>query len=227
MKAILGDEINELIQNNDLQAIENIQVNDESIIDIEKLPLLKTPKGVFTDSKKQLSVSQCGERFWGVHVTKYPNFRLLMQCFRTRKSLLFNYEHQGLISAVMVAEDLGLAMTVGHDDKTVLHCLDSGSTIKVFGIDVSCLFRLGSVVAVADFEKEVRFFDLIKQKMLDLPLVEIDFDVLCMQICTRKSPKNNKDCQSSLFLGGINSTQIIEIILPKAITQKSIILINS
>jgi hypothetical protein len=225
MKAILGNEINELINKNDFQAIGKIKADDESIIEIDQLPLLKTPKGVLTDSIKDLSGSLSGERIWAMHITKYPKCRLLMQCFRTKKSLVFNYEHQNLTYAVIIAEDLGLGMTGGDDGKTVLHCLLSGKTIKILDIGVSCFFRLGSVVAVADFEKEVKFFDLIKQKMLDIVPVKTVYDILCIQSCIRKSLKNNPHPQLSLFLGGF-SKKIIEIILPEEITKKSITHIN-
>jgi hypothetical protein len=224
MKAILGDEINELIERKDLQAIENIKTDDESVIDIDQLPLLKTPKGVYTDLIRNLSVSRCGERIWGVHYTEYPKWRLLMQCFRTRKIMVFNYEHQNGAMSVIVAENLGLAMTSGRDRKTVLHCLISGKTIKVVDIGVSCFYRLGSVVALGDSDKKkVRFFDLVKKKMLDVVPVETGFFILCMQMSIRNSLRNNQHPQSSLFLGGYKSSKIVKIILSKEIIQKSIL----
>jgi WD40 repeat protein len=227
MKAILGDEINELIENKDFKTIEKIQADDKDIIDIETLPLMKTPKGVYTDSISQLSVSRCGERVWASYTPQPFKWKLLMQCFRTKKSLLYNFEHRDTVSAVIVSEDLGLAMTGGDDDIAVLYCLESGKTIKVFGTEVSCLLRVGSIVAVTDHDKEVRFFDLIKRKMLGVVPVEIGFDVLCMQLCIRKSFKNNQDSQLLLFLGGLESTEITEIILPEEIIKKSISHINS
>jgi hypothetical protein len=122
----------------------------------------------------------------------------------------------------MIAEDVGLAMTSGIDGKTVLYCLESGKTIKVLEIRATCLFGLGSVVAVADcLQTEVRFFDLIKQKMLDIPPIETGFVVLCVQMCIKNSLRNNPHPQSSLFVGGMESTEIMEIILPETITQKS------
>jgi hypothetical protein len=223
MKVILGEEINELIEKKDFQGIENIQVDDGDIVDIDQLPLVKTPKGINLELIKNLFVSHCGERVWGSHITEHPKCKLLMQCFRTKKSLLFNYEHQKITSAMMIAEDLGLAMTGIYSGITVLHCLISGKTIKVLDIRITCFYRLGSVVVVTDFEEQISLFDLVKQQILDIAPAEIGLDITCMQRCIRQSPKNNQESQLILFLGEIDSTEITEIILPEAIAKKSII----
>jgi hypothetical protein len=173
------------------------------------------------DFISQLSVSPCGKCIWGVHITEYPKSRLLMQCFQTRKSLLYNYEHQDIVLAVMIAEDLGLAMTGGRDNKAVLHCLQSGKTIKVLDFGVECLFRLGSVVALAVYDKEqIRFFDLVEQKMLNISPIETGLIIFFMQMRIGKFLKNNSNPQLSLLVEGTNSI-LMEIILPELITQKS------
>jgi hypothetical protein len=122
---------------------------------------------------------------------------------------------------MMVAEDLGLAMT-GGDCETVLHCLESGKTKEVLGFGVTCLLRFGSVVALTTIDKTVRFFDLIDEKMLDITPVNTGFFIYCMQLCVRRSLDMDQYSQLVLFLGGLKSTKIMEIRLPKALSCRSI-----
>jgi hypothetical protein len=222
MKQILGEDINQMIKEKDFQSIKAIKGNEKNMTNINDLQVKSTTKGIFMEYLKILAVSHDGSKTWGIHVTEFPKCRLLMQDFKTKESLAYNYEHDQLALAVMVAEDLNLAMTGGNDEKTVLHCLESGKTLKVLKLGIGgigCFFQLGSVVAVSGYN-ELVFFDLITQKKMEIHSLKVECSVSCMQISLKKSLKV-KYPQPILFVGGDESSKLTKIILPKEITEKS------
>jgi WD40 repeat protein len=223
MDVILGDEINELLKKKDFQSIQDIHAGDESIFQIEELPALVTPKGVYIESVKFFKVSHDGNRIWGLYLLKNLKCVLMMQCMRTRKSLIFNYVHQKPVLSVIVSEDLGLAMTGGADNKAVLNCLETGRTIKVikFGIpSIHCLLRLGSVVAVGG-KRTVLFFDLIEQEIMEIESIKTECIIDNMKLVIKKTSKHQNDIKWVLLVGGCNSNKLKGINLPKSITNKS------
>jgi hypothetical protein len=125
--------------------------------------------------------------------------------------------------AVLVAEDLGLAMTGGLDSKTVLHCLETGKTLKVLELGIGgirCLYRLGSVTGVSGYETII-FFDMINQNKMDILPVNVECDVICMQMGIKKSLHKNHPHQTILFVGGSESIELTKIALPEEITKRS------
>jgi hypothetical protein len=151
-----------------------------------------------------------------------------MQCFKSSETLFYDYENPNNIYAVMVAEDLKLAMTAGVGSKTVLHCLELGRTLRVFEMgtrSIRCLYKLGGVVAVGG-KQEVSFFDLIEQRVMNQCPIKTECVITCMKMGVRKSPKTINKENIILFVGGVDSTQLANIILPKAITDKPICLYN-
>jgi hypothetical protein len=231
MKQILGEEIDKLIKEKYFQSIKDLKADEENMMDIQDLKVESTTKGLDMSYLRRLAVSDDGSKAWGIHITESPKCRLLMQDFKTKKSLVYGYEHQDITLAVMVAEDLNLAMTGGNDEKTVLHCLRSGKTLKVvqdFGA-IGCIFRLGSVVALNnenddnenyDNHDEIVFFDLITQKQMEILPVKVECDVSCMQIGIKKLPQQNHP-QAMLFVGGHDSSKLTQINLPKEMTERS------
>jgi hypothetical protein len=223
MEDILGDEIGELLQQKNFQAIKEIQAKDESILEINKLPFYETPKGFFLNLIRSLQVSDDGKRLWGLQLVKYKRFVLLMQCLRTKKSRLFNYCHQNLTLSVMVAEDQGIVMTGGADSKVVLHCLNTGKTIKVLELEIKiilCLLKLGNVVVIAG-EETLLFFDLIKQEIMEIPPIKIEFTISYLHLGMKRYSENHQQKEWSLIVGGIDSTKLISVSLPELINEKS------
>jgi hypothetical protein len=225
MAEILGEEIEELIKEGDIQAIKRIKADEHSIQSIQDLQVKSTNKGVSTDFLGSLAVSDDGSKAWGIHITEIMpgKCRLLMQNFETGKSLIYNYEHQNLTCALMVAKDLNLAITGGHDEKTVLHCLQTGKTLKVLTLGIqkiACFYRVESVIAVGG-DQQVIFLDLNSEETMNMLSVEVDCLIFCMQLIIKKSSKEKQCPQHILFAGGSNSNKLTKIILPKQISSKS------
>jgi hypothetical protein len=229
VKEVLGEEIGKLIKEGNMQAIKRIKADETSIKNIQDLQVKSTRKGVCMIFLRQLAVSEDGSKAWGIHITEHDSesnsqkSRLLMQNFETGKSLVFNYEYQNLGCALMVAETLNLAITGGCDQKPVLHCLQTGKTLKVLDLGVGgicCFFRFGSVVAV-NADEEVIFLDLTTQKIKDISQIKIEPNVICMQSSIRNSLEDKDSPQPILFLGGLKSTKLTRIIVPKIIISKS------
>jgi hypothetical protein len=182
-----------------------------------------TPKGVFANFTTSLVISHDGDRIWSVRLLKKNKFRLLMQCFKTRKSLFFNFEHKKQVLSVMVAEDLGMVLSGGLDHKVVLHCLYTGKTIRVLKLGIRtiyCFLRLGNVVAIGG-KHTVVFYDLPKQKVMEIPAIKTECIISCMQLGIEKSSKKLQKNKCILLVGGPESTKLKHIILPKSIRKKS------
>jgi hypothetical protein len=225
MEEILGEEIGKLIKKGDIQSIKEIKADEQSMKNIQDLQVKSTRKGIFMESIIELEVSDDGSRVWGIHITDYNSckYQLLMEEFESGKSLLYNYEHQEMTDALIVAEDLNLVITGGEDKKIILHCLETGKTLKVLDLGVGripCFYRLGSVVAVAK-DKEINFFDLVGKKKMDMLPVKVKCIVTCMQLSIIKSPEEKNSYQHILFVGGFNSTNLTKTILPQEISEKS------
>jgi hypothetical protein len=225
MEQVLGGEIEVLLKEGDIQAIKGIKADEQSMRSIQDLQVKSTNKGVRIDLLRLLAVSDDGSKAWGVHITEHElrKCRLLRQDFERGKSLLYNYEHQTLALALMVVESFDLVITGGYDEKIVLHCLQSGKTLKVLDLGIGvihCLYGRGSVVAVGG-EKQVVFLDLVSQKRMDILPVEVECDITCMQLNIKKSSQENDSSQFILFVGGWCSTKLTEITLPEEIASKS------
>jgi hypothetical protein len=223
MKEILGEQINEVLKQEDLEVIKEIKADQKIMKNIKDLNVKSTTKGVHMDFLRRFAVSDDGSRAWGIHITEFPKCRLLMQDFETGDSLAYDYEHQKLALAFMVAEDLNLAISGGNDYKTVLHCLQSGKTLQVLKLGIGsipCFYRLGSLVAVGG-HKQVSFFDLITRKQMEMLPVQVECEVRCMEMNIKESSEENHLPQSILFVGGSKSSKLTEIILPKEIVSKS------
>jgi hypothetical protein len=222
MKQILGEDINEMIKEKDFHSIKGIEADEKNMKNIQDLEFKSTRKGVFICYLKRLAVSRDGSKAWGIHMTESPKCRLLMEDFENGDPLVYNYEHQKLALAVMVAEDLNLAMTGGNDNKTVLHCLHTGKTLKVLNLGIGgigCFYNLENVVAVGGY-KQVVFFDPITLEKMEIPFVKVECDVKCIQIGIKKSPRENRS-QPILFVGGNLSSKLTKILLPKDTIKKS------
>jgi hypothetical protein len=182
-----------------------------------------SPRGILINLKRSLKLSDDGERLWGLHLFEKKKCLVLMQCLKSQKSFLFNYEHQNLAFSVMVAEDLGLAMSGGTDTKVVLHCLNTGKTIKVLELGIKAIFcfqRLGSVVAISG-EQMVVFFDLIKREIMTTSPIKIKGIIICMQLRMKQYSENLNKEEWSLILGGSDAKQLISLSLPELINEKS------
>jgi hypothetical protein len=223
MEQVLGGDINHLLKEGDFQAIGEMKGGTQRIKSIEDIWVESTSKGVYMRLLKRFSVSSDGSKTWGVHITESEKSRVLMQDFETGECLGYDYEHKESVLAVVVAEDLDLVITGGYDGKTVLHCLETGETLKVLDVGVKgvyCLFRLGSVVAVAG-KKQVEFLDLVTQKTMQMVSVEVECNVRCMQLGRKRSSRKNHPSRPILLIGGSFSTKVAEIKLPKEIVRRS------
>jgi hypothetical protein len=223
MKHILGEEINQLLEKGDLHPIRGMEAERNAMESVKDLQVKSTSKGVHMDHLRRFAVSRDGSRAWGIHFTEYPKCRLLMEDFEGGDSLVYDHEHQHLALAFIIAESLNLAVTGGRDKKIVLHCLQSGRTLKVLEMgteSVTCFYLFGSVAAVAG-KRKVSFLDLITLEIMKTLPVEVECDVKCMQMGIKKSSKEKEPPFHVLFVGGSSSTKLTEIILPKEIENKS------
>jgi hypothetical protein len=227
MQHILGEEIEELIKQGDIRAIKGIKADYASIKKIQDIQVKSTGKKVWMDLLRYLEISDDGSKAWGISIfecdSETMKCKLVMHNFETGNSLVYNYQHQNLTLTLTVSEDLNLAVTGGFDDKIVLHCLESGKTLKVLDLGIgalSCFYKLGSVVAIAG-EKQVIFFDLLTKRRMKMLSVEVDCVIRCMQLSIEKSSQGEHSSQSTLFVGASDSTELIKIILPKKIAIKS------
>jgi hypothetical protein len=172
--------------------LEKLFRKKENISEVN-LKCLETKKGINMDLLRRMAVSENGDFVWGNHLSEFPKGRVLRQCFSTGESLLYDYEHENIVLSVLVVEDLQTVISGGLDKKAILHDLDSGKTNKIIDLKygyLTCLYRLGNVVAVGD-EDRVRFFDLVNRKHMDVPHIEFKGSANCMLIREGKSKENN------------------------------------
>jgi hypothetical protein len=229
MKQILGEEIEELIKQGDIQAIKEIKADEASMKNIQDVQVESTNKGVWMNDSKQLGVSANGSQAWGFYITEYDSqsefykCQLLLQNFTTDKSLLYNYEHQQIACALIVAEDLNLCISGGYDDKIVLHCLHTGRTLKVVDLKmrgIRCFYRVGNVVAVGGRE-QVMFWDMTTKETMKMYPVKVESFVKCLMLSVKESSDEKQSVQRTLLVGGYHSSVFTEIILPEEITKRS------
>jgi hypothetical protein len=130
--------------------------------------------------------------------------------------LYYDYEHEDVGVAVMVAEDMNLALSGGNDQRTVLHDLRTGQTRHIIPMQnggLSCIHRLGIYVAFGD-ENFVWFYDLLEQCQVSMENIQINgLQSLCMQL-GKVTGANDGESKVTLFVGGMDSSTLTLVNLP-------------
>ena len=139
---------------------------------------------------------------------------LMMYNFDNKKETFYDFKHQRGASAMMIAEDRNLAITVGVDFFVVLYNLAAREVIKTLELEYgagTCLFRIKDEVAVGD-GNSIWFIDLKTKDMVRNKEVKIDGEfVSCIQSVEIR--KDNKPNQQILFIGGKESKKLNKITL--------------
>ena len=170
-----------------------------------------------------LWASPCGDKVWAgqiqkkVHHYRYIS-RLMKYDFQKKSHFLYDYEHADLILSVLVSEVFSLALSGGNDWTLVLHDLKTGKTIKRFDMkygDLCCLFDLGTVVAVGDYDT-MRFLDLQTKEIDHFEVRAGGEYIQCMNLSTGPSDQNHG---MTLLVGGAYSNKIVKLRIPQKISR--------
>ena len=201
---------------------EFIQFKESEVENYKNLPFLYSYQGVYMEFSRGLSLSSCGNKFWGCHIKKIVenNYisKLMMYDFKKKSRFFYDYEHQHLISSVFISEAYDLAMSGGLDETLVLHDLKSGKKVKKFDMKyggLSCLFDLGTAVAVVDYDT-LRFLNMETKKMKKVKVKTGVEWINCINLVIGGSDPND---EMVLLVGDYNFNKIDKIGIPQTILK--------